>query len=208
MVTLYVDSHWISPYAFSCFVALREKGVEFEARPVSLPDREHHVAEYRDRSLTGRVPALDHDGFWLAESSAIDEYIEETFPGPRLYPEGPRERARARQVQAWLRSDLLPIREERPTTSIWYQRAEAPLSPAGQAAAERLLRAADQLVERPSGMFGAWCIADSDLAVMLQRLALNGHDLGAKLQTYALMQWERPSVVAWNEQPRPAYRGY
>ena len=29
-------------------------------------------------------------------------------------PTDPRDRARARQVQAWLRSDLMPIRDERP----------------------------------------------------------------------------------------------
>ena len=37
---------------------------------------------YRDRSLTAKVPALEHDDFWLAESSAIAEYLEEAFPPP------------------------------------------------------------------------------------------------------------------------------
>jgi len=41
-LTLSVDSFWISPYAFSCYVALKEKGLPFEVRPVSLPDRDHH----------------------------------------------------------------------------------------------------------------------------------------------------------------------
>jgi len=56
MLTLYIDDHWISPYAFSNFVGLREKQLEFTVNEVSLPRREHHVAEYRDRSITGRVP--------------------------------------------------------------------------------------------------------------------------------------------------------
>ena len=33
-LTLYVDAFCISPYAFSCFVALREKGVAFDVRAV------------------------------------------------------------------------------------------------------------------------------------------------------------------------------
>ena len=31
-LTLYVDEFSISPYAFSCFVALHEKGVAFDVR--------------------------------------------------------------------------------------------------------------------------------------------------------------------------------
>jgi glutathione S-transferase len=42
-------------------------------------------------------------------------FVDEIFPGTRLYPTDPRDRARARQIQAWVRSDLMPIREERPT---------------------------------------------------------------------------------------------
>lgn len=31
-LTLYVDAFYILPYAFSCFVTLREKGVAFDVR--------------------------------------------------------------------------------------------------------------------------------------------------------------------------------
>ena len=146
---LYGDAFYISPYVFSCFVALREKGVPFETRLVPLQDKAQQRPEYRDRSLTARVPALEHDGFWLAESSAIDEYVEEVFPPPAfpaLYPAGARERARVRQIQAWLRSDLGALREERPTTTMFYERAERPLSDAGRAAAEKLIRVTEQSV--------------------------------------------------------------
>ena len=33
---------------------------------------------------------------------------------------------------AWVRSDLMPIREERSTTTMFYERATKPLSPAAQ----------------------------------------------------------------------------
>ncbi len=62
------------------------------------------------------LPTLVHGDFALVESSAIAEYLEEAFPGAVLYPENLRDRARARQFQAWLRSDLMPLREERPTS--------------------------------------------------------------------------------------------
>src|SRR5947199_169879 len=54
-LTLSVDSFWISPYAFSCYVALKEKVLPFEVRAVSLPDKEHHPPEYQQQSMTVRV---------------------------------------------------------------------------------------------------------------------------------------------------------
>ena len=112
MIKLYSDSHWLSPYGFSCFVALREKEIPFDYVAVSLPDKEQQRPEFRDRGITGRVPALEHDDFWLAESSAIIEYLEDTFAPPkhpRVLPTDPRQRARARQVMAWVRSDLMAL---------------------------------------------------------------------------------------------------
>ena len=82
---LYGEHLWISPYVFSSFVALREKGVAFEVIPLKLNEGEQQRPAFRDQSLTAKVPTLEHEGFWLAESSAIVDYLEETFPAPR-YP--------------------------------------------------------------------------------------------------------------------------
>src|SRR5512144_2244412 len=140
-LTLYVDSFIISPYAFSVSVALEEKGVPYVWKTISLPDKAHHRPEYREASITGRVPAIDHDGFWLAESAAIVDYLDEVFVAPqykRALPEDIKQRARARMVMHWVRSDLMPIREERSTHTMFYERATKPLSAAAQAAAHRL----------------------------------------------------------------------
>lgn len=211
-LTLYIDGFWISPYALSAYVALKEKGLPFEVKEVPLDKKEHHRPEYRDSSLTGRVPALRHGDYWLSESSAIAEYLAETFPSPkypRIYPENLQERGRARQIQAWLRSDLMPIREERPTWSIFYERAKTPLSPKCEEAAERLLRLANHLIrEGKTTLFDAWCLADTDLALMIQRLNVNGYPLPAKVKAYAEAQWQRPSVKEWVDHPRRPYVAY
>ncbi|WP_440215055.1 hypothetical protein, partial [Corynebacterium striatum] len=52
--------------------------------------------------------------------------------------------------------------------------------------------------------FGAWSIVDVDLAVMLNRLILNGDNVPAELVAYAQHQWQRPSVQAWVNLHRPA----
>jgi glutathione S-transferase len=211
-IVLYTDSFWISPYVFSCFVALHEKNVEFEADPIALQRKEHHDQKYRDRSITGRVPALEHGDFWLAESSAIIEYIEELFPAPEhqpLLPRDARDRARARQVMAWIRSDLDALREERPTTTMFYERTDKPLSAAGRAAADKLLHVAALLLPGPKPqLFADWSIADADLAFMLHRLILNGHDVPAHLRDYAQAQWKRPSVAAFVRRERPPFEPY
>jgi glutathione S-transferase len=208
---LWVDSFWISPYAFSCFVALKEKKLPFEARGVSLPDKDHHNPEYQRRSLTGRVPMFEHGDFALSESSAIVEYLDDAFPGtPPALPQSAHDRARARQIMAWVRSDLMPIREERPTTTMFYERATKPLSPAGEAAAKRLVAFAEAVVpEGRTSLFGsAWSAADTDLGFMLQRLNLNGYDLPARVRKFAEAQWQLPSVQEWVNKQRLPYRPY
>jgi glutathione S-transferase len=205
---LWGEKNFYSPYVFSCFVALTEKGLPFEVRTFDLFAGEHRKGDYGARSITGRVPSLQHGDLWLAESSAIDEYLEEVFPPPRharLYPERPADRARARQLQAWVRSDLAPVREERPTSSVFMRDAVKPLTPAGREAADRLVRAAEALLPQGAAwLFGDFGIADADLAMMLQRLVANGDPVPARLGDYARRVWERPSVKAWRARsPRP-----
>jgi glutathione S-transferase len=78
-----------------------------------------------------------------------------------------------------------------------------PLSPEAKASAEKLFAIADALVPADAGnLFGNWCIADTDLAMMLNRLAINGDAVPGKLADYAQRQWERPSVQLWVGQDR------
>jgi glutathione S-transferase len=197
-LTLYVDARLVSPYAMSAFVALEEKQLPYSLKTLSLPDKEHHTAAYR--AATGRIPSLVHGDYWLAESTAIAEYLAETFPfpnHPRIFPEDLKERGVCRMIQAWVRSDLMPIREERSTDTVFLRRADTPLSAAAKAQVERLLRAVEPLIgDRPT-LFKQWCIADCDLAVMLQRLNLNGDPLPQKVKAYAEAAWQRPSIQKW-----------
>jgi glutathione S-transferase len=200
---LYVDSQFASPYAMSAFVALVEKAVDFELMPIDLAAGGQRSPRYTALSLTSRVPMMVDGSFSLSESSAIAEYLEETRPGPRLYPAHAQARARARQVQAWLRSDFLPIRQERTTEVIFFGRAGEPLSEEAAASARRLYLAAQNLLtEGHDHLFGEWSIADLDLALMLNRLRLAGDPMPARLAHYAQQQWARPSVQRWLRQKR------
>lgn len=202
---LYVDSLFTSPYALSAFVALTEKGVPFTVKTLDLAAGEQRREDYAARALTARVPALVEGDFVLTESSAITEYLEDSFPAPEyvaLYPADRRQRARARQVQAWLRSDLVPVRVERDTETVFFGKAGAPLTADGQAAAAKLIQVAGQLV-RGQHLFGEWSIVDVDLTMMLNRLIFNGDAVPQALRDYAAAQWRRPSVQQWLARHQP-----
>jgi len=201
---LYVDAQYASPYAMSVFVGLKEKGIPFDMQTLDLGAGANRSADYAATSLTQRVPTLVDGDFRLSESSAITEYLDEVYSGTALYPADPKAKARARQIQAWLRSDLLPIRQERTTEVLFYGPSNAPLSTAAEQAAQRLFKAADTLLAQDrEHLFETWCIADVDLAVMLNRLVLNGDDVPARFADYAKRQWEWASVQAWVDLPRP-----
>lgn len=204
--TLYIDTNFLSPYAMSAFVALTEKGVPFQLKKVDLAAREHTEPHYAALSRTRRIPTLAQGAFRLSESSAIAEYLEDVLPPPehyRLYPADPRQRATARQIQAWLRSDLMPIREERSTEYVFLEWPRKRLSKDATAAAHALFEAVESwLPPEADSLFGEWCIADTDLALMLNRLVLGGDEVPARLAAYARHQWQRPSVQTWITQAR------
>lgn len=204
-LVLYTDSAWISPFVCSCFVALHEKILPFETSLISLAENEQLLPGFRDASITARVPALVHGDFWLTESQAIIEYLEEAFPQhPRVLPADIKTRARARQIMAWVRTDLMALRLECPTTTMFYTPTTQPLSLEAQAAAGKLLRVANTLIPETSGpLFGDFCIADADLAFMLQRLIINGHTVPPRIQAFVDAVWARPSVQAFVNRERP-----
>lgn len=201
---LYVDSNFVSPYALVAFVSLVEKGLNFDIKPLEIFAKANQEPGFASTSITRRIPTLIHGDFALSESSAISEYIDETFPGTRLYPSDSHDRARARQVQAWVRSDLMPIRDERPTFVVFCGARRPALSAQAIEAANKLFAAALRLLDgRTDSLFSQWSIADVDLAMMLQRLVAHGDSVPEPLINYANLQWRRPSVQQWINHERP-----
>jgi len=182
----------------SAFVALREKKLNFDFRTINLNSQENRDTNFSSVSLTSRVPTLSDGDFSLSESSAIAEYVEEVYPPYRLYPNDIRERGRARQIQAWLRSDLVALRQERPTDVIFHKPSDKPLTELGKASAEKLFKVASSLLHMGNlNIFNDWCIADVDLSLMLNRLLSNGDQVPNLLVRYVTHQWEHPAIQEW-----------
>lgn len=84
----------LSNYYNMVKAALLEKGVAFEevlAPPSQAPD-------YLEKSAMGKIPCIETEQGFLAETLAILDYLEETYPQPALLPEDPWERAKVREL--------------------------------------------------------------------------------------------------------------
>lgn len=75
---------------------LCEKGLSWEARQVDLFHHQQYAPAYLKLNPQGVVPTLVHDDTRVIESTLICEYLDETFPEPRLIPGTAAERARMR----------------------------------------------------------------------------------------------------------------
>jgi glutathione S-transferase len=91
MITLYDADR--CPYCARVRIVLAEKGVEYETVRVDLADRPAWIYE---KNPLGRVPVLEEEAFVLPESAVINEYLEERYPEPPLWPADPGERALGR----------------------------------------------------------------------------------------------------------------
>jgi glutathione S-transferase len=93
VITLYDADR--CPYCARVRIALAEKGIEYETVEIDLDDRPRWIYE---KNPLGRVPILEEDTFVLAESAVIDEYLDERYPDPPLWPADPADRALGRML--------------------------------------------------------------------------------------------------------------
>ena len=207
-LTLFVDGYFTSCWDATCFVALTEKQVEFTTARALLRDGQGAPAALREQTAIARIPALQHGEFWLTESLAIVEYLEDAFPPPdhvRLLPAEPAQRARARQIMAWLRFDQRALRAERPWQLSIYppppDEPQLPLSPEAEHDIGEMLDLVSRLAA--GGELDEWNIAQADLAFAVWRIGRTGYPLPPDAQRLLDRNTARPSVRAYLEHPRP-----
>ena len=82
----------VSPFVRKTRVALAEKGIPYELKPVNLLAPS---PEFKQMSPLGKIPVLRHDDLTLPDSSCILAYLERRFPEPALYPQNPAQYGRA-----------------------------------------------------------------------------------------------------------------
>ena len=84
-------------------LTLYEKGLEFTRRQLNPAVFEHHEPWFTRINPNGQVPALDHDGKVITESTVICEYLEDVFPEANpMRPSDPFLRAQMRIWTKWV----------------------------------------------------------------------------------------------------------
>lgn len=90
-----------------CHWTMHELAIPFEMVALNMQAKEHKGPEYLAINPTGQVPTLDHDGFILAESLAINSYLIE-FANSDLGGASAQERARVWQWSLWTILNVQP----------------------------------------------------------------------------------------------------
>lgn len=105
--TLY--GYFRSTAAYRVRIALGLKGLSASEKFVHLRKGEQAGPDYLRLNPAGLVPVWIEDGFHLAQSLAIIEYLDELHPQPPLLPREPKERAIAREIALTVAADIHPI---------------------------------------------------------------------------------------------------
>jgi len=183
VITLYDADR--CPYCARVRIVLAEKRIGHETVVVDLDDRPAWIYE---KNPLGRVPVLEEDAFVLPESAVINEYLEERYPEPALWPADPAERAHGRLLVERFDSLSRPYYALRRGDEDARERLDEQL-----ASLDEVLAGREYLTGREFGLadiaYLPWILrAESNLGVDLERFP-------------ALAEWvervsERPSVAA------------
>jgi len=110
-MTARLYSFWRSSAAYRVRIALHLKGIDFEIVPVSLKpgDDEQRKDAYRAINPQMLVPFFDDGEVAIGQSMAILEYLEESYPEPRLLPASEPLRSQVRAICNMIACDIHPL---------------------------------------------------------------------------------------------------
>jgi len=160
-----------SPNSRKVRIALAEKGLGYEKRLIDISKGEQRSPAYLGLNPHGKVPALQHtldDGqeVTVYDSTIINEYLEDAFPDPPLFPPTPAARARARTLEDWADNILIEpvgVLFAQNVFTAEARRNNARIEEARMRCVELLRRFEDQLKDRRSYLLGDYSIADTAL---------------------------------------------
>jgi len=110
-LSLELYSFWRSSASYRVRIALNLKSLPYAYHGVNLvkDGGDQWSVAYKEVNPQSRVPTLVHDGQRFSQSLAIIEYLDETFPGNKLMPQNPVDRARVRMLSQIIACDVQPL---------------------------------------------------------------------------------------------------
>jgi maleylacetoacetate isomerase len=108
-MTIRFYEYWRSSAAYRVRIALNIKGLAYESVDTSLLDGAHLTPEYKAKNPQGFIPMLEVGDVRLTQSLAIIEWLDATYPEPRLIPVEPTARAHVMAKALVIAADIHPI---------------------------------------------------------------------------------------------------
>lgn len=197
--TLVVGNHNLSSWSLRPYVVMKQLGIPFELVKLDLK-----AADFKNQSFvhspTGKVPVLKHRNLTIWDSLSICEYLAETFPEKRLWPEDKAARATARSVSAEMHSGFTGMR----TKMSMNFRSRTPLAeiPAeAKTDVERIQQIWTDCRTRfgvhGSYLFGQFSIADAMYAPVVSRFTTYGVQTNDLCRAYMETVWKLPAMQEW-----------
>jgi glutathione S-transferase len=203
-LTIFLGYKNYSSWSLRAWLALEHCGVPYDERTLD-PAGVRPDDPVRRKSPSGRVPYLRHGDVWVWDSLAICEYLAETFPQARLWPEDVAARAFARSACAEMHSGFQALRNCMPMNI----RRSAPGKGRAPGVEQDIARITtlwgDTRARFSRGgdlLFGRFTIADAFFAPVVTRFRTYGVDLDAPCRAYADAVWALPSMQRWADAAR------
>jgi glutathione S-transferase len=105
-MTVELYSASVCPFAHRTRLTLMEKGIDFQLIEIDLNNKPNWFSQI---SPYGKVPVIKHENNCIWESAIINEYLDEAFPEPSLFPHSPGQRALARIWIDFANTKLVPV---------------------------------------------------------------------------------------------------
>jgi glutathione S-transferase len=187
-----------SSWSMRPWVVLTAFDIPFKEIRILLdqPDTTKRIAEF---SLAGRVPLLIDGDLTVWDSLAICEYLAESFPERKLWPQDTAARASARSICAEMHSSFLSMR----STMSMDIRGKHPgegRTPQTQADIGRISEIWEECLSKYGHhqfLFGEFSIADAYFAPVVMRFRSYGVFLAPALQAYMERVIAHPAVHRW-----------
>jgi Glutathione S-transferase len=203
-LTLVIGNKAFSSWSLRPWLALKHTGRPFAeiVIPLRQPDT---AARIREHSPSGRVPCLRHGDRVIWDSLAICEYLAETFPEAKLWPDDAHARAVARSVSAEMHGGFMALRTH------MSMDLKAMLPGAGRNAESEadiarvttLWRDSREQFGKAAGqdegpfLFGRFSIADAMYAPVVTRFITYGVELDATGRAYVDAVMNLPAMKDW-----------
>lgn len=201
--SLSISSKNYSSWSMRGWLLVRFAGLDVEEEPVSVDDADAR----RELLLTApsiRVPCLTHGAIRVWDTLAIAEYLNETSPESRLYPEDIAARAHCRSICGEMHSGFASLRAALPFNVKAHFPGHRVWSRA-QADIDRIVEIWQECLATYNGpyLFGQHrTVADAMYAPVVLRFMTYDVALDNTCQAYCKQVLALPEVVEWVEAAR------